>query len=273
MIPPSLLDVTPKQSLSSYLRCCMQFRGIDAQEIHDTAQTTIRYLSADAKGRQRYRLNQQLEQRWYAALATGAPDYSVYDANLYLAELWACWIVYSRRYLLSIRSGMTKAGIPLMHDMGWVRKIADLGCGIGYTTGSFRALFPHADITGTNFEGSIQTQIARSLGTLYGFTVVPEPQQIAAPVDLVFASEYFEHIYEPIDHLCMIIECLAPRVMFVANAFGTRAIGHFDRYLVAGKLHDGKEMNRLFAGEMKRAGYQKIETTLWNNRPAYWKRG
>jgi hypothetical protein len=78
--------------------------------------------------------------------------------------------------------------------------VADLGCRMGITPCP-QEMFPQAEVTGTNLAGTTQTAIALRLGRQFGFQVRETVQQIPAPVDLVFASEYFEHIPAPIDHL------------------------------------------------------------------------
>jgi hypothetical protein len=92
------------------------------------------------------------------------------------------------------------------------------------------------------------------------------------PADLVFASEYFEHFEEPIAHLVEVVELTRPRALLIANAFSAKSIGHFDEYVVDGRRVSGDVVGRRFNDTLRRIGYSKIETRLWNNRPAYWKR-
>lgn len=266
------LAVTPRNSFGDYLRRCAELPGVDVMAVQDVALTTIRYLNGDKRVRSDLRLNQELENRWYASLAAGSPDWNVYDADIYLGDLWACWAVYSRTYLLGIQAPRNLPPLGVVQDMGSVGNVVDLGCGIGYTTAALRQIFPWARVTATNFDGMRQTVIARSLGEKYGFTVVPTVQQVDGPADLVFASEYFEHIPAPIDHLAEVLDTLHPRALIVANAFGAHSIGHFDLYGVDGQQLGSKETAKRFNAELRGRGYEKVKTKLWNNRPTYWRR-
>jgi hypothetical protein len=89
--------------------------------------------------------------------------------------------------------------------------------------------------------------------------------------DMIFASEYFEHIINPISHLLELIK-LQPKYFIVANTFGQRAVGHFDYYQLDGSMVSGKEISKVFNNTLRKSGYEKVETTLWNNRPMYWKK-
>jgi SAM-dependent methyltransferase len=267
----SVLAAKPKEALSAFLGKLSQLGVEDTRSIGRLATETVDCIKGDAE--QQQRLSEGvLMRRWYASLTTGSPDYGVYSSPLYLAELWACWLIYSRKYLLSlhVQRNLPPLGIAkLLHP---VTRIVDLGCGCGYTSAGFRELFPAAEVVGTNISGSIQYRVACKMASDFKFSMVGTPQEAAGPTTLVFASEYFEHIHEPISHLHNVIQSLRPRFMLIANAFGTKAIGHFHTYKINGELVDGNLVSRLFNAEMKRLGYVKIKTKLWNNRPALWAR-
>jgi SAM-dependent methyltransferase len=272
VIMRGILEEQPAPALRRFVELAGLLLDIDKAQIEAVASSTIRYLHASKEERQQLRLNQELEQRWYASLAAGAPDYAVYDSDLYLADLWACWIVYSRRYLLGLRTATVEEHGALRAHIGALRSIVDLGCGFGYTTAALAGMYPDATITGTNLEDIKQTRLALLLGKHYRFAVVPRIDAIPAPVDLIFASEYFEHLPAPVDHLRDVLERLEPRALLIANTFGARSIGHFDRYCVAGQQLDGRATARAFSGLLRQSGYRQIETSLWNSRPAYWRR-
>jgi SAM-dependent methyltransferase len=261
-----LLDMQPQALYTDFLRRCTQLR-VDVVAIDRIARATLRYLRAASGHRQSLRPLQQLEQRWYASLAAGAPDYAVYDTPEYLAELWACWVVYSRRYLRALRASQ-----PVRDSLGEVRTIVDLGCGLGYTTAALRELYPDAVVVGTNLDDTLQTKFARTLAQRHAFAQLAL-EYVGAPVDLVFASEYFEHHAAPIAHLCEVLDQVQPRALLVANTFTARSIGHFDRYDVHGVLVEGLVAARAFTQTLQEAGYQQVDTGFWNGRPAYWTRG
>lgn len=199
-----------------------------------------------------------IEHRWYASLAAGEPDWSIYADDEYLAEAWVCWVGYSRPYLRQIVS------LGLMPST-----VVDLGCGVGLTTAALTQMYPGAAVTGTNLGETPQARVAAQLATEHGFAV--DVQGLPpGPTDLVFASEYFEHFENPVAHLVDVLTCTQPRVLVVANAFGGRAAGHFHRYHVSGRAVPGHVASRLFGKTLTRWGMRKRVTGFWNNRPAVW---
>jgi len=214
-----------------------------------------------------------LERRWYRSVANGSPDYGVYSDDAYLSDCWAGWIEYSRdslRKLCPPKSYPPHGVLGDLNRMG-VSTILDLGCGMGLTTAALTELFPDARVTGTNIPGNSQYSVAERLASRYGFTMVPETDPAFAPVDLVLASEYFEHFESPIEHLNEVLDHLRPRAMVIANAFNVSSIGHFPSYLVNGSRVDGRATSRAFSSTMKRRGYVKLPTAIWNGRPSYWR--
>jgi SAM-dependent methyltransferase len=216
--------------------------------------------------------NKNLEDKWYKELEKGNIDYSVYNTDEYIGELWLCWLIYSRKYLLSIQKESSLPPYGIVKDFGKVKKIVDLGCGFGYTTLALKQIFPNAEVYGTNIEDTIQFKFAEKLAKENNFNIVGNINEIKGQTDLVFASEYFEHIQEPIKDLHKIIKYLSPRNFLIANAFGVHAIGHFTSYIVNNENIDQKQISRLFNKELKEFRYEKVKTKLWNNRPAYYKR-
>lgn len=261
-----VLSAKPKDSLKQFLEQLSGLGVAATAEVGELATRTIDGIKANSPDL----TAGNLMRRWYASLDTGEPDYGVYGSPLYLAELWACWMIYSRKYLLAIPVPRNLPPAGIAGVMYPVTRIVDLGCGCGYTTAGFRELFPDAELVATNISGSIQYRVACEMASNYNFKMVPTVNDAAGNTTLVFASEYFEHIHAPIEHLHEVVRNLRPRFMLIANAFGTTAIGHFHTYKVGGKLLDGKATQRVFNAEMKRLGYVKIKTKLWNNRPAFW---
>lgn len=266
-----ILDQSPADGLSLYLALC-DAAGADVELVKDVAESTVAYLNADKAKRATMRANQELERRWYDALARGRPDWGIYGDDRYLGDLWACWIVYSRQYLRNVVAPSSLPPDGVAASLGRVRRIADLGCGIGFTTAALTEMFPGAEAWGTNLEGIRQTMVAKQMGRLHGFQVVATIEQVPH-VDLVFASEYFEHMPRPLDHLDDVLRLLQPRALLVANTFTSRSPGHFDRYRVNGDMLPGKTTSKLFNNLLRVSGYTKVETKLWNSRPALWMKG
>jgi hypothetical protein len=267
----SILNCIRNADLDRYLsRCRTVVPALDVPEAKCLALAAIRYYRGNKEARAELSIEQKLEQYWYGSLEAGKADYSVYDSNVFISELWACWVVYSRGYLRSLRcTNRLGNGISVVERVGKLRKIADLGCGVGYTTAALKELWPEATVYGTNLPGTTQYRIAKMLGQEYCFNVEP---CVSTPVDLVFASEYFEHFERPVEHLRAILDVGQPRYLVVANSFGSRSIGHFNTYLDGNTKISNKAIGRRFNCYLKSRGYQQISTRFWNNRPALYER-
>lgn len=259
----SILDFIDAKSLDDYLTLVARYASIDVIEARRVALTAVAYYKGNDDLRREMRARQELEQRWYASLKTGTPDYSVYADPYFLSDVWACWVVYSRRYLREIQK--------LLHCFSDCTRVGDLGCSFGYTTAALKEMFPQADVYGTNVDGP-QFDVAMDVGRTRGFKIVSSCQE---DTDLIFASEYFEHFQRPLEHLREVLETCRPKYLIVANAFGALSIGHFNTYLDAGDLLGYREISsrsigRQFNKELRSRGYKQVETGFWNNRPAVW---
>lgn len=267
----TILDEVGPNALERYLTLVARFHQFDVGQARVLAAAAVRYYSGDIYARDSLRAGQALEERWYASLA-GEPDFSVYDDDFFIGDIWACWIVYSRKYVRMFKK------IAAAFD---VSSVVDLGCGFGYTTAVFKEMFPLADVYGTQLESSFQFQAATSVGAERGFTILPA---IDRQVDLVFASEYFEHFSRPIEHLNDVLRTAHPKFIVTANSFGARSIGHFNVYLNLERRHidevehsvdsrySNKRIGREFNGTLRGHGYEQLNTGFWNNRPNVWRR-
>jgi len=265
----NIIDKKDKEDLIDYISEWSKFSDIDTEKAFNLAIDTIKFYNGKNYKNKPF---QYIEDRWYNSLSSGNPDYGIYDEKYLLSDIWACWILFSRQYILRLLSNKSLYTKSIISDMLDVNSIVDLGCGFGYTTATFKEIFPDADVYGTNFEGGIQWKLASHFGSKYNFSLYPDVQTLNKNIDFVFASEYFEHIENPIDHLNQIIEICKPKYLVLANAFGTVSIGHFNEYYINGVLTDGKKVSRLFNAALKAHGYENVKTKCWNNRPTYWKK-
>lgn len=222
---------------------------------------------------QRRLVTRDAEAHWYASVDAGAPDWSVYAGDAYLAEAWVCWKIYSRKYLHELsKPGGFLARLPVLSS------IVDLGCGLGYTTAVLRELFPMArSVVGTNLPDTKQWAFATRLGKEYGFSLRSSLLGIGG-VDLVFASEYFEHFEEPLRHLRDVLTQLRPKILITANTFTGRSVGHFNRYLCPDTdqspvMFAGRDVSHRFNRMLRESGYAQVPVKHWNNRPTVWHRG
>jgi len=204
----------------------------------------------------------EIEQRWYASIDANCADYSVYDDDFYFADMIACWRVYSRKYIKSIiKEGSFSADK--------IDSILDLGCGLAYTTAALSEAFPRAEVFGTNIGDTKQFKFCKFMSSVYGFNIITGASSVGKKVDLIFASEYFEHIINPVEHLLEIIESVDPLYFVIANSFNTRAIGHFLNYLHNGNIVSAAEISIIFNREMRKR-YISLKTKIWNNKPSVW---
>ena len=241
---------------------CTKYTPLDRPRLHETVKAVLRSSNSAASA-----ALAELEKQWYASLPT--PDYSVYAHHDYIAEMWGCWSIYSRKYLRNIQSDNSlNAKRGILSAMGKLNCVVDLGCGFGHTAAMWKEMAPDAEVIGTNIADTLQMKVAIDIGNEYGFTMLDELP--ACRADVLFASEYFEHIDQPIEHLFDVIKATSPQVMLIANAFGQKAIGHFLEYTVNNRQYRGEDMSKVFAFFMRKFGYRRVKTKMWNQRPAMW---
>ena len=270
------IERTKRKDLDQFIEACAEVvPGLEApdwERIKALAIVATKYYKGNKVDRDKLRPLQETEARWYASVADGNPDLSIYTDTDFLAEAWACWVVYSIKYLKILRKPKTLPdGKSILDDLTHIGigDVLDLGCGVGFTTGGLKDLFPFALVAGTQMENTAQFKVARGYGILYDFKVSSKPPWKA---DLIFASEYFEHFQEPVEHLKMIVEETQPKALIIANSFAAKSAGHWPIF-----QHDGKDLaptriGRQFNKALRDMGFVMVETNLWNNRPHYWKK-
>lgn len=269
----SIFDETSNEALLRYLNICNSVKKIEVQEFYDLALTALKYYKGDSGSKHLLSRNQALEVKWYQSLRAGVPDYSVYSDDCFVSDIWSCWLLYSRKYLLSLASkSALGGGRSIVDDLSGIKTVADLGCGFGYTTAGLKELFPRAKVYGTNIPGCLQYQVASKIGAERGFKIIPDVAQIGSKVDLVFASEYFEHFERPGEHLIRIINQAAPSAFIIANSFGSKSVGHFDTYLHRDMKIANTKIGKTFNNILRVYKYKMVKTNFWNNRPYYWKK-
>ena len=206
---------------------------------------------------------------WALSVRDGEPEYELYNNDLYMNEAFNCWKLYSRRYLLLLRKYLTRSDCMIKADK--VKSVLDLGCGCGYTTVGLSSIFPNATITGTNLSGTLQYKIAEDVCRDFPNCIICDESHnadIAPAPDLVFASEFFEHLTEPLVLLDDLITKYHPKYFVFANTFTKMSLGHFDTYYHYGCEFPGKTMSRMFGNALRAAGYVKVQTKFFNNRPS-----
>lgn len=215
-----------------------------------------------------------LFRRWFDSLERGEPDFGIYADDGYLGEAWACWKDYSRKYILQLPKATKTLPRGLAAELGDFGLVVDVGCGLGLSTAALAVLYGGARIVGTNVPGSSQWVIAERLSRSYGFELTGDPAGLGGGARaLLFASEYFEHFFDPLEELDRCLRGVEPAAVICANAFTATAPGHFFKYSAYGVPVSGKEIGKHFRELMALRGYRVLKTGFWNNRPAVWVKG
>lgn len=264
----SILSLYDESAFREYLRIASRFKQFDIDSMVETTFATIRYYRGDKNQRASLRSGQELEAKWYTSLQRNEPDYSVYNDTFFVGDVWACWVLYSRKYLQNLKTPIACQNSSLTELFRDAKSVADLGCGIGYTTAGLKELFPHASVYGTQLAG-FQFDVATEIGKERQFRVC---EKVESQTDLIFASEYFEHFQKPVEHLVDVIDVADPKYFIIASSFGSRSVGHFDWYIVDGVKILNRSVGRIFNQMLRRRGYVQIETGYWNNRPTVWQK-
>jgi SAM-dependent methyltransferase len=270
------IDKITKQDLKEYISFCCEYNSkIDPDLAYINTVTYFKQHSGKKVNSNDMQEINRLFDQWYKSLEKNSqePDYSVYADPYYMFEVWLSWVNYSRRYLKDIQKPKSLFGTSIADDMrnDGLNSILDLGCGFGYTTASLKEIFPDCSVYGTNFEDSLQFKMSKDIGISNDFTMLPDHKSITE-IDLIFASEYFEHIINPIEHVEDIIDTCNPKYFLIASTFNQPAIGHFNQYNHGNFIFDGKTTSSKFNNYLRSRGYESIETGCWNNRPNYWKK-
>jgi len=205
--------------------------------------------------------------KWEESVLNDTPDYSLYNSDVYLTESFNCWKNYSHKYLLLIKKYMNSKESKI--DIRSIKSIIDLGCGNSYTTIGLSAMFPMAKVYGTNLSNTLQFKLNKEVtSNISNCEIIDESMNgILEPYpDLVFASEFFEHLTEPLKLLRTII-LKNPKYIIFANTFTKMSLGHFLKYYDNNNIYTGKTISRLFHQILKQSHYVRLNTGFFNNRP------
>jgi SAM-dependent methyltransferase len=265
----TLLEAQPSKSVYQFINRYSQYQNIDKNiALAIITQALKRHKSAKSNLVAHSGYLHNLELRWYNSLKEGIIDYGIYDEDYYFTDLWLCWTIYSRPYLKTLQNNEI-----ISRYLTNVKSIVDLGCGIAYTTASLKQLFPKCAVFGTNLADTKQFEFCKQMSDIYNFDILTSTEEVKHDIDLVVASEYFEHFENPIAEIDKVIKSVNPKFLFIANSFGTYGLGHFFTHNYNGKELPAKEMSKLFNEKLKTEyGYKQIEANIWNNKPSFWVR-
>ena len=210
----------------------------------------------------------ELSEKWYDDLAHQSTRniYEVYNHDYYFIDIFNCFVSYSRDYIKRVIKS------PHFDELKNAKVIVDIGCGISYSTCLLKQVFPEAKIYAINLRDTKQWKLCEVMAERMGFNLIESITEVGESVDILFASEYFEHIYNPIEHADSIIDTLNPKHMIVANSFNTWGMGHFINYDVYGTIVNQEKISKMFNQHLKKRQYDNIKCGIWNNKPLIWKR-
>jgi len=210
----------------------------------------------------------ELSNKWYDDLENQDTRniYEVYNHDYYFIDIFNCFITYSRDYIKRI---MKSSHFSKLQD---AKVIVDIGCGISYSTCLLKQVFPDAKVYAINLKDTKQWKLCEIMSRRFGFHLIESIHEIEEQVDILWASEYFEHIYNPIEHVDDIINTINPKHMIIANSFNTWGMGHFTQYDVYGTITNQDKISKIFNQHLESKEYQKVKCKIWNNKPTIWKR-
>ena len=215
-----------------------------------------------------------LTAKWYEKLHEGDIDaaYKVYSDEHYLTDQLNCFRVYARSYLRALSKSTKLIPQTLTQFTDDATSIVDVGNGLGYSTIILSQLYPDRKTYGTNLRDTDQWAFSAEMGRRYNFTMVEDVVEIPEKGGLVFASEYFEHFFDPIKHVEHIADAIRPKYFVIANSFNTHSIGHFEIYENFGAKVPQDKISKMFNNRLRELGYSQVKTGLFNNKPTLWKK-
>jgi hypothetical protein len=217
----------------------------------------------------------KLQNAWYLSMIEENYDYSVYDDEYYFTDIFCCWDIYSRKYLNTLKKpnllNMTYKTSIYDFIKDEVNTVVDLGNGLGLSTAYLKQIFNKANVYGTNLSDTKQWPITNKIGSLYNFKMIEDEKELKN-IDFLFASEYYEHIQDCIDDIEELFKVNKPKIMYLANSFNTKSVGHFTHYKSKKYENyiDQSAISRKFNKTIRDNGYVNVKTKNWNNKPTLW---
>ncbi len=253
-----ILDERPTKLVQTFVDDYSSLFDLDRGKLNDAIDIAIRCH----KGKLQSSVVVELAEVWYESLKLQKPDYSVYSHENYIVDIWLCWQFFSRNYLREVRKYEIQEN---------VKSVLDLGCGIGYTSIALKRLFRGAIVYGLNMKDTYQYNFCYEMSHSYGFKMVSDYTNLKE-INLLFASEFFEHVESPMDYFRDLMKFIRPSLLIISNSFNTYGVGHFTTYTdsVAGHIPQ-ERISRLFNQLICDSGYIKLDTGFWNNKPTIWK--
>ena len=171
--------------------------------------------------RNQHILKEKLYKIWEEGLKNNNPSYFVYDDIAYMDEAFDCWKTYSRKYIKNFAKYLKDVNNLYTTELKKINCILDLGCGIGYSTVALSEVFKNSRIIGTQLSSSKQFEVCKYLEAQYkniSFVSSEQNTTLNEKIDVIFASEFFEHFEYPINLLIELINAYNPKYFICANS-------------------------------------------------------
>lgn len=307
------INSKPSELLDLFLKEYNKLFKIDVEK-------AIKYIKTQ-------QLFNELTEKWYELEEIDLNKaYQVYNHDYYFTDMFNCYKCYSRTYLnilykkkinnKHLYKNETDEEIlknRLIEDKTFyerykndIKGVLDIGCGCGFTCLHLKQIFKKCNICGVNLKDTYQYKFCKQLD----FNLYNEYTKINKKIDLIFASEFFEHIEKPIELVEKLINKFNPKFIITANAFNTKSIGHFSNYIVSidhynkykikkksyypsfssgsfgtyiynthnkknidyetERVVPSEDISKMFNKFMRDYGYSKLKTTYFNHRPYVW---
>ena len=208
---------------------------------------------------------------WINEYRDSGNDELFYDRIEYL---WGCLGSYynsSKGYIPKIKTAFEK--------MNYVPKtVLDFGAGVGLATYDLAELLSNTTVYYYNIS-EIQTSLFKEMLKQFpidNIVIIDDPLSVNAEV--VFCSEFFEHIKTPEDALKYIMGIPGVKHILEASSFRFSDVaGHYETFIFDNVEVSCNDAQKNFNKLMRRYGFQlsnKVyNVSCWNNRPNIWVKG
>jgi 2-polyprenyl-3-methyl-5-hydroxy-6-metoxy-1,4-benzoquinol methylase len=214
---------------------------------------------------------QRLTIDWYRYLNDNDMEnaFSVYNDDYYFIDIFNCFTTYSRDYIKRVIKSSA------YNELMKCKSFIDIGCGVSFSTCSLKQTFPHMKGYAVNLKDTKQWKFCEVMAKRHHFKLIDDFSNIGQ-IDIVFASEFFEHILDPIEYVDNVLTKLKPKYLIIANSFNTWSIGHYEKYSLKSFFGDiivpQDRMSKLFNDHMRNENYIDLDCEMWNNKPKIWKK-
>jgi len=194
-----------------------------------------------------------------------------YQNLFYLYCATVCYFDYSKGAVRFLE--INKDKLP------GINRILDLGAGNGLTSMHLSEAF-NCTVYYNQLDG-IQKIFAKELFMRYkpNCVILPEDKNFIktrGDIDLVFASDFFEHLEYPVNFLENVIKRTNPKYITTCNAFTAPHPDHIQKYKYQEDNEsyieiEPKQMSRFFSKKMRDNGYE-VYLSGWHCRPYIWRK-